>query len=88
MKIIFDEGVPRPLARTLIGHDVRTVVDQGWGAVKNGRLLDLKGYLPAIVKAVEQAEPGEVRLYIAAHSSRTSSGGFLMRDEVRYEGCV
>lgn len=41
MKIIFDEGVPRPLANELSGHEVSTVVDQGWSAVKNGQLLSL-----------------------------------------------
>ncbi|HEX4232389.1 MAG TPA: hypothetical protein VHZ07_27230 [Bryobacteraceae bacterium] len=41
MKILFDEGVPKPLASALHGHDVSTVVGLGWGGVKNGKLLTL-----------------------------------------------
>lgn len=41
MKILFDEGVPRPLKRELIGHDVRTVTEMRWAGIKNGALLRL-----------------------------------------------
>lgn len=41
MRILFDEDVPRPLRRELIGHDIATVVEMGWASVKNGVLLRL-----------------------------------------------
>jgi PIN like domain len=39
MRILFDECVPRPLRRSLPGHDVRTVQEMGWDGLKNGDLL-------------------------------------------------
>lgn len=41
MKILLDECVPWPLHRLLAGHACRTVQQQGWGGIKNGRLLQL-----------------------------------------------
>lgn len=39
MRVLLDECMPRRLRRELPGHDVRTVVEQGWGGTKNGALL-------------------------------------------------
>ena len=39
MRVLLDEQLPRPLARQLAGHDVRTVRQQGWAGTKNGELL-------------------------------------------------
>ena len=39
MRVLLDEQLPRPLARELTGHDVRTVGQQGWAGTKNGELL-------------------------------------------------
>ena len=39
MRVLLDEQLPRPLARHLVGHDVRTVQQQGWAGLKNGELL-------------------------------------------------
>ena len=39
MKVLFDQGTPLPLRRLLIGHEVRTAVERGWGALTNGDLL-------------------------------------------------
>src|SRR2546426_1077908 len=39
MRILLDESVPRALKRLLPGHDVRTVVEEGWGSIANGELL-------------------------------------------------
>jgi predicted nuclease of predicted toxin-antitoxin system len=39
MRILLDESLPRPLARLLIGHDVRTVTQVGWTSYENGELL-------------------------------------------------
>ena len=40
MRILLDENAPRPLRRTLTGHDVRTVLEMAWARFSNGRLLD------------------------------------------------
>lgn len=39
MRSLLDEQLPRHLARDLIGHQVRTVQQQGWAGLKNGVLL-------------------------------------------------
>ncbi len=39
MRILLDETVPRQLARSLVGHEVRTVPGMGWASIGNGELL-------------------------------------------------
>lgn len=39
MRVLLDEQLPRPLARELKGHVVRTVQQQGWAGLGNGELL-------------------------------------------------
>lgn len=39
MRILFDQGTPVPLRRSLIGHEVETAYEQGWSALQNGVLL-------------------------------------------------
>jgi hypothetical protein len=39
VRVLFDEPLPRPLARELTGHDVRTAQRQGWAGISNGNLL-------------------------------------------------
>lgn len=41
MRLLLDESVPSRLRRALPNHDVKTVVEMGWGGVKNGNLLAL-----------------------------------------------
>lgn len=41
MLILLDECVPRPLRRSVTGHDVRTIREMGWAGKKNGELLAL-----------------------------------------------
>ena len=41
MKIIFDQGVPKPLQAHLSGHEVRRAFELGWAQKKNGELLAL-----------------------------------------------
>ena len=43
MRLLLDESVPSRLRRSLVGHEVRTVVEMGWSGVKNGKLLALAG---------------------------------------------
>lgn len=39
MRIFFDQGTPAPLRRALIGHDIATAFERGWGTLQNGELL-------------------------------------------------
>lgn len=39
MRVLLDEQLPRRLARSLTGHEVRTVAQEGWAGAKNGELL-------------------------------------------------
>ena len=41
MKVLLDECVDRRLATELTGHDVSTVPQMGWAAIRNGELLSL-----------------------------------------------
>jgi len=41
VKILLDECLPRPLAREIPGHQVRTGPEMGWAGATNGRLLEL-----------------------------------------------
>ena len=41
MRVLLDESLPRPLARLLPGHEVRTVAEMGWSGTRNGPLLAL-----------------------------------------------
>ena len=41
MRLLLDESVPVRLRRSLPSHSVKTVVEMGWGWVKNGALLTL-----------------------------------------------
>jgi predicted nuclease of predicted toxin-antitoxin system len=39
MRILFDQGVPVPLRRHLIGHNVVTAYERGWSNLSNGDLI-------------------------------------------------
>ena len=39
MRVLLDECVDRRLAREIVGHEVRTVPEEGWAGLKNGDLL-------------------------------------------------
>ena len=41
MRVLLDECVPKRLGRSLVGHTVRTVPQEGWSGKKNGELLAL-----------------------------------------------
>lgn len=40
MRILFDQGTPGPLRRSLPDHEVATAYELGWSRLKNGELLD------------------------------------------------
>lgn len=39
MRILFDNGTPNPIARSLIGHEVAFARQIGWHELTNGELL-------------------------------------------------
>jgi predicted nuclease of predicted toxin-antitoxin system len=41
VKVLLDECINWRLARDLVGHDVKTILQMGWAATKNGELLAL-----------------------------------------------
>lgn len=41
MRILFDQGVPRGLAASLLGHDVTEARSLNWERISNGELLKL-----------------------------------------------
>ena len=38
-RVLFDENLPRQLRRSLPEFSIRTVQEEGWGSLQNGRLL-------------------------------------------------
>ena len=47
MKILFDQGTPVPLRRSLVAHSIDTAFELGWSNLRNGELLsraDERGY--------------------------------------------
>jgi predicted nuclease of predicted toxin-antitoxin system len=41
VRLLLDESLPRPFARVLADHEVRTVGEMGWAGKRNGELLQL-----------------------------------------------
>ena len=39
MRLLLDESVPRRLRRALPNHEVKTVVEMGWGGIKERRFV-------------------------------------------------
>ena len=39
MKVLFDNGTPKPIARSLIGHEVDFARQIGWHELENGQLM-------------------------------------------------
>lgn len=39
MKILFDNGTPRPIARSLMGHEIAFARRIGWHELENGDLI-------------------------------------------------
>jgi hypothetical protein len=40
MRILFDNGTPRGIAKALLGHTIQEARSQGWDTLRNGELLD------------------------------------------------
>jgi hypothetical protein len=39
MRILFDQGAPSGIARSLAGHQVTEAIERGWDRISNGELL-------------------------------------------------
>ena len=58
MRILFDQGTPVPLRRSLSAHAVSTGHEMGWSALANGDLLDAaEGQFDVFVTADQNPEP-------------------------------
>ena len=40
MKILFDNGTPKPIARSLPGHEITFARQIGWHELENGELIE------------------------------------------------
>ena len=40
MRILFDNGAPKPIARSLTGHEITYARPIGWHELKNGDLIE------------------------------------------------
>jgi hypothetical protein len=40
MKILFDNGTPKPIARSLTGHEISYARQIGWHELENGELIE------------------------------------------------
>ena len=59
MRLLLDESVPSRLRRTLPNHNVKTVVEMGWGGVNNGKVAVFEAALSITVRDKQR----EQRLY-------------------------
>jgi hypothetical protein len=41
MRILFDQGAPSGIARSLSGHEVTQAMERGWDRISNGELLNV-----------------------------------------------
>jgi len=39
VKVLFDQGTPAPLRKSLLSHEVVTAHEQGWSQLQNGELI-------------------------------------------------
>jgi hypothetical protein len=90
VRILLDECLPRELADELIGHEVRTVQEQGWSGIENGELLRrAAGSFAAFLTAdkhIEKREqiPGDLAVVtIRAPSNRIQSLRPLVQEILR-----
>ena len=41
MRVLFDTCVPRPLRKSLLGHEIKTAQEMGWDRLRNGDLIQV-----------------------------------------------
>jgi len=62
VRILLDECLPAELADELVGHQVRTVQQEGWSSIENGALLSLASGQFAVFITVDKHIEREQRL--------------------------
>ena len=56
MRILFDQGTPRPLRNFLPEHTVDTPAPRGWAALSNGELLDVREAAAGLTDMTEEPD--------------------------------
>jgi predicted nuclease of predicted toxin-antitoxin system len=56
VRVLLDEQLPRQLAQELLGHEVRTVQQQGWAGLGNGERLAAAGRFEVFLTADQNLE--------------------------------
>jgi len=76
VRILLDECLPAELALELVGHEVRTVQQEGWSGVENGALLSLaSGQFSVFVtvdKQIERTQKPPADLAVVTLRARTN----------------
>lgn len=62
VRILLDECLPAELADELVGHEVRTVQQEGWSSIENGALLSLASGQFSVFITVDKHIEGQQRL--------------------------
>lgn len=77
VRILLDECLPHELADELVGHEVRSVQQEGWSGTENGELLLLAsggfGVFLTVDKQIQHTQslpPNLARVTIKARSNR------------------
>jgi hypothetical protein len=76
MKILFDNGTPKPISRSLTGHEVTYTRRIGWHELENGELIQnshwpvVHLYLDKIAAAVNACRPGSYTDFCAPKTKR------------------
>jgi len=83
VRLLLDECVPRRLGRELVGHEVRTVQEQGWSGLRNGELLSQASSDFDVFITVDQGIPFQQNLIgldiaIVAMTARSNDIGDLL----------
>jgi hypothetical protein len=62
MRVLLDACVPKGLRKSLLGHEVRTAPEMGWGDLDNGDLLNaMEGHFDALI-TVDKRFPQQQRI--------------------------
>ncbi len=77
MRLLLDESLPRRLGRYLPTHSVKTVVEMGWGGIKNGKLMALAAgqfdaFLTADKNLPYQQNPSTLPLSVVVLDARSN----------------
>ena len=75
MKVLFDQGTPVPLRRSLPGHTVDTAFELGWATLRNGDLLNRASALARLAVSRQPCFDFALRRCSGqAHASTSPSG--------------